>query len=63
MARALACIQGSAFVLPDHVQAVVPAVLRHRLVLTPQARLAGMDANQVIESILSRVEVPIYAGA
>lgn len=60
MARALAYVQQSPFVRPDHVQAVAPAVLRHRLMLTPQARLAGADADQVIESILSQVEAPIY---
>ena len=62
MARSLAFIQQLPFVRPDHVQAVAPAVLRHRLMLTPQARLSGMDADQVIETLLSRVEVPLYVG-
>ena len=60
MARALAYIGGSAYVLPDHVKRAAPAVLRHRLMLTPQARLAGLDHDQVIESILCSVDVPIY---
>ncbi len=61
LARALACVQDSEYVLPDHVKQAAPAVLRHRLMLTPQARLAGVKPDRVIESLLERVEVPIYS--
>lgn len=63
MARALAFIHGSGYVLPDHVKMVVPSVLRHRLILTPQARLAGTEPEQVIQSILDKIEVPLYVEA
>ena len=62
IARAMALIQGDSFVLPDHVKRVVPAVLRHRLLLTPQAKLGGADPDDVIASILESVEVPIHVG-
>lgn len=61
LARALAYVQESEYVLPDHVKLAAPAVLRHRLMLTPQARLAGVKPDQVIESLLDRIEVPIYS--
>ncbi|MEN6626842.1 MAG: MoxR family ATPase [Candidatus Sumerlaeia bacterium] len=60
LARALAYVEESEYVLPDHVKLAAPAVLRHRLMLTPQARLAGLKTDQVIETLLDRVEVPIY---
>ena len=63
MARAMALIGGEAFVRPDHVKAVAPAVLRHRIILTPQARLADLSPDQVIDSILDSVEIPLYTDA
>jgi MoxR-like ATPase len=62
LSRALAYVEGAKFVVPDHVKRVAPAVLRHRLVLTPQARLGGANPVQVIEEILETVEAPIYGG-
>jgi MoxR-like ATPase len=62
LARALAYIEGEAFVRPDHVKRVAPSVLRHRMVLTPQARLAGANPIAIIDEILDAVEVPIHAG-
>ncbi len=62
IARAYALIQGSPFVRPDHVKAVAPAVLRHRIQLTPQARLSGTTSDEIIESILESVEVPLHVG-
>jgi MoxR-like ATPase len=63
LARALAFVQGSKYVRPDHVKRAAPAILRHRLLLTPQARLAGTEPDQIIDSILEGVEVPLYVGA
>ncbi len=62
LARALAYVEGEAFVKPDHVKRVAPSVLRHRMVLTPQARLAGANPIAIIDEILDTVEVPIHAG-
>lgn len=62
LSRALAFIDGEAFVRPDHVKRAAPAVLRHRLILTPQARLGGTQVDEVIQTILDSIEVPIYAG-
>jgi MoxR-like ATPase len=62
MARALASIHGAGFVRPDHVKQAAPAVMRHRIILTPQARLAGMTTDQVIEAILNNTEAPLHLG-
>jgi MoxR-like ATPase len=40
------------------VKAAAPAVLRHRIILKPEADIEGLTADQVISQILSSVEVP-----
>jgi MoxR-like ATPase len=51
-ARAHALIDGEAAVSLDDVDAVAPAALRHRLVLTEAARAQGLTADDVISRIL-----------
>lgn len=58
MAKAIAAIDGRAFLLPDDVKAAAPAVLRHRLLLKPEADLEGLTADQVLADVLASVEVP-----
>lgn len=63
MSRAVAFIRGEEFVRPDHVKHIAKSILRHRLILTPQARLGGTDPVKVAQEIMDSVEVPIYAGS
>ena len=58
VARALARMEGRDFLIPDDIKAAAPAVLRHRLMLKPEADLEGLTADSVIAEILSAVEVP-----
>jgi MoxR-like ATPase len=58
VARALAGMEGRDFLIPDDIKAAAPAVLRHRLMLKPEADLEGLSADSVIAEILSAVEVP-----
>jgi len=44
--------------IPDDVKGVAPAVLRHRLLLKPEADLDGITADQVIAEVVAAVEVP-----
>ena len=60
LARALAWIEGVAYVRPDQIKRAAGPVLRHRLVLSPQARLAGLKTDEVIDELLDAVEAPIY---
>ncbi|QDF74912.1 MULTISPECIES: AAA family ATPase [Shewanella] len=57
-ARARAWLMERDFVSPEDIQAVVPNVLRHRLLLSYQAQAEGVSADQVIDHILSQVAVP-----
>ena len=58
VARAHAGMEGRDFLIPDDIKAAAPAVLRHRLMLKPEADLEGLTADNVIAEILSAVEVP-----
>ena len=58
VARALAGMEGRDFLIPDDIKAAAPAVLRHRLLLKPEADLEGLSADSVIAEILAAVEVP-----
>lgn len=57
-AKATAALDGRDFLIPDDVKSVAPAVLRHRLLLKPEADLEGITPDQVIADILAGVEVP-----
>lgn len=57
-AKAQAWLAGRAFVTPDDVKAVAPSLLRHRLILKPEAQLDGLQIDGVIRSILEQVAVP-----
>ncbi|HET9481700.1 MAG TPA: MoxR family ATPase [Candidatus Polarisedimenticolia bacterium] len=58
VARALAAIDGRAYLLPDDVKAAAAPVLRHRLVLRPEADLESLTADQVIADLIASTEVP-----
>ncbi|MFB3882159.1 MAG: AAA family ATPase [Armatimonadota bacterium] len=58
-AQAQAAADGLSFVLPDHAKAVVEPALAHRLILTPEARLAGRRPTAILGQIASRVEAPV----
>lgn len=53
-----AMIQGREFVIPEDVVAMAKVVLRHRLVISPEARMESKTTDQVIDGILSRVPLP-----
>ncbi len=57
--QALAAIRGRTFVLPDDVKRLVVAVLAHRLILKPEARLRKLTAAKVVENIILETAVPV----
>jgi MoxR-like ATPase len=57
-ARALAAFDGSGFVTPDHVKALLAPAFRHRLLLRPEAEVAGQTPDSVLEAVASRVVPP-----
>ncbi|MGA4787381.1 AAA family ATPase [Nocardia sp. AB354] len=58
-ARALAWLNGRAFVTPDDVKTIAVTALRHRLQLRPEAELDGVTGEGVMSSLLAAVPVPV----
>ena len=57
-AKAIAATRGRDFVTPDDVRDVVYPALRHRILLTPEKEMEGRTPDDLIKTILERVEVP-----
>ncbi len=57
-AKCLAAIRGKAYATPDDVKSVAPPVLRHRLILKPEAEIEGYTADRVVEDLLGQIPVP-----
>jgi MoxR-like ATPase len=58
-AQALAAVRGRSFVVPDDVKYLAPAVLTHRLIISPQTRLRGRRPEEVVAEIVNTVPVPV----
>jgi MoxR-like ATPase len=56
--RSLAALRGRDFVTPDDVKELAPAVLAHRVILSPEAEMEGLDLTAVLQRIFERIEVP-----
>jgi MoxR-like ATPase len=56
--KAFSLLQGRDFVTPDDIKRVAVPVLRHRLQLTPEREMEGIDVEQVIKEIVQKIEVP-----
>lgn len=57
-AKTFATMSGRDFLIPDDVKAVAVPVLRHRVILRPEADIEGLSAADVIEGVLAEVPVP-----
>ena len=58
VARAIAGMQGRDYLLPDDIKTAALPVLRHRILLKPEADLEGLTADQVMKQVINAVEVP-----
>ena len=56
--RARAASEGRSYVIPDDVKMLAPAILRHRLVLHPDAEIEGVTADDCVQTILREATVP-----
>jgi MoxR-like ATPase len=56
--RALAASVGRSYVVPDDVKTLAPIVLEHRLVLSPEAQMRGVEASEVVHGVLESVPIP-----
>lgn len=57
-ARAVAVLDGRDFATPDDVKSIAPAVLRHRIALSPELEVEGRTADDVLTAVLDRIRVP-----
>jgi len=57
-AKGIAALDGRDYVVPDDVKAAVPPVLRHRIVVRPEADLEGVTADHVLQEVVQSVPVP-----
>jgi MoxR-like ATPase len=57
-AQAWAAIKGHDYVTPDDVKELASAVLGHRIIVSPAARIRNVSAPSVIEDVLSGVTIP-----
>lgn len=58
VAQATAAFDGRDYLVPDDVKRAVPPVLRHRIMLKPEAELEGFDADRVLADLVAAVPVP-----
>jgi MoxR-like ATPase len=58
VARSRAVLQGRDYVTPDDVKAIAEPVLVHRIVLTGEANVEGVDPADVVADVLDRTDVP-----
>jgi MoxR-like ATPase len=57
-ARARAALDARDYVLPDDVKALAPAVLRHRLLLSPAAEIEGKQVETLVAELVEATEAP-----
>ncbi len=56
--KVLAALRGRDFVTPDDIKELAAPVLRHRLIVKPEAEIEGHTPDQVIAHVLSEIPVP-----
>jgi MoxR-like ATPase len=58
VAKAYAVLQGRDYLIPDDIQEVVCPVLRHRLLVKPEAQIDGKNSDLILKNILAAIIVP-----
>ncbi|MDP7422509.1 MAG: MoxR family ATPase [bacterium] len=56
--KAVALMDGRDYVTPDDVKKMVYPVLRHRIILKPEAEIEGISPDECLDAILTQVKVP-----
>lgn len=57
-AKAIAVMDERDFITPDDVIRVAPAVLRHRLILTPEREMEGVTTDDVVAQLIKEIPIP-----
>jgi MoxR-like ATPase len=61
-AQALAALSDRAYVTPDDIKALAPAILGHRILVKAESELRGRTAEQIVRSVLDATPVPLEEG-
>ena len=56
--KAFAAIRGRDFVTPEDIKESAYAVLRHRVIVSPEKEMEGLTADEIIHQILESIEIP-----
>jgi MoxR-like ATPase len=56
--KAMAAMSGRDFVTPEDILEVIPPVLRHRIILSPEKEMEGVSEDTVIKQIIQTLEIP-----
>jgi MoxR-like ATPase len=56
--KAIATLNARDFVTPEDIKQVALPVLRHRIMLSPEKEMEGVDTDEVVKQIIDKVEVP-----
>ncbi|MFL9485138.1 AAA family ATPase [Chitinophagaceae bacterium LWZ2-11] len=56
--KAIAAMAGRDFVTPEDIVYVIPYVLRHRILLTPEKEMEGVTTDEVLQQIIHAIEIP-----
>jgi MoxR-like ATPase len=56
--RAMALLNGRDYVTPDDIRAITVPVLAHRMILRPESRIAGTQAERVVGDLVRKVQAP-----
>jgi MoxR-like ATPase len=56
--KAYAAIMGRDFVTPDDIKYIATAVMRHRIILTPEREMEGLTADRAVAQIIENIEIP-----
>lgn len=57
-AQALAALRRRDYIIPDDVKLLSEPTMAHRLIISPAARIKNVDPKEVVQDILSSVQVP-----
>ncbi len=57
-AKAMAAVSGRDFVIPEDIKSIGLAILRHRIILTPDAEMEGITEDEILNRLFATVEIP-----
>ena len=62
-AQGLAFTAGRGYVIPDDIRYLAPYVLEHRILLSADARLSGVQVHQLVNDLIGLIPIPVLQGA